>query len=141
MEKLTSFTTAHLESNPQFSGYATALQALQNRTGDCTESALLLAALARTAGVPARVVFGFGYSREKFHGKKNMFAPHAWVQAWVDGGWRSYDAALLTFDAGHLALKLSDGNQRDFMALFDDFEQIKITALQQVVKKRDKSEK
>ncbi len=134
MEKLAIFTRQRLEQHPQFSGYATALQAFETRSGDCTEYALLLAALGRVAQVPTRVVFGLSYSRESFHGKKNAFAPHAWVQARVDGAWRSYDAGLEVFDAGHIALRLSNGNQQDFNEMFENFDQLKITDMQQIVK-------
>lgn len=140
MKKLAVFTRKRLESKPQFSGYATALQAYQSRSGDCTEYAVLLAALGRAAQVPTRVVFGLSYSREKFHGKANAFAPHAWVQAWVDGAWRSFDAAFDGFDAGHIALRVSDGNQEDFNAMFEKFNEIKIESMQQVVKSVKKTE-
>jgi hypothetical protein len=136
MEKLSLFTRKRLEANPQFAGYASAKQAYETRTGDCTEYALLLATLGRIAKVPTRVVFGLSYSREYFHGRKNAFAPHAWVQAWIDGAWRSYDAALDVFDAGHIALKISDGNPQDFRAMFDSFNQLKIDSAQQVVPKK-----
>lgn len=134
MTKLARLTRNRLAKNPQFSGYATALQAYQNRTGDCTEYALLLATLGRVAGVPTRVLFGLSYTREKFHGHKHVFAPHAWVQAWVDNRWRSYDAALENFDAGHIALNISDGNQQDFNAIFDNFTQLNIMSAQHIVK-------
>lgn len=140
MKKLAVLTRKRLENNPQFSGYATALQAYQSRSGDCTEYAVLLAALGRAAQVPTRVVFGLSYSREKFHGKANAFAPHAWVQAWVDGAWRSYDAAFDQFDAGHIALQVSDGNQEDFNAMFENFNEMKIESMQQIVKPKMKAE-
>jgi hypothetical protein len=140
MKKLAVFTRKRLEKNPQFSGYATALQAYQSRSGDCTEYAVLLAALGRAAQVPTRVVFGLSYSREKFHGKANAFAPHTWVQAWVDGAWRSYDAAFDGFDAGHIALQVSDGNQEDFNAMFENFNEMKIVSMQQIVKRGTKAE-
>ncbi|MES2674449.1 MAG: transglutaminase-like domain-containing protein [Pseudomonadota bacterium] len=138
MEKLSIFTRQRLEKKPQFAGYATALQAYQSRSGDCTEYALLLAALGRVVQVPTRVVFGLSYSRERFHGKKNAFAPHAWVQAWVGGVWRSYDAGLEVFDAGHIALRLSNGDQQDFTAMFENFSQLKIINMQQIVKSSTK---
>lgn len=136
MEKLSVFTRKRLEKNPQFAGYASALQAYERRTGDCTEYALLLATLGRIAKIPTRVVFGLSYSREYFHGRKNAFAPHAWAQAWIDGAWRSYDAALEVFDAGHIALSISDGNPQDFRAMFEDFNQLKIISAQQIVSKK-----
>lgn len=65
-----------------------------HREGHCELFASALALLARSRGVPARVVTGyrggdlnraFGYTvvRERH--------AHAWVEAWVDGAWRSFD--------------------------------------------------
>ena len=45
-----------------------------------------------------------------------MFVPHAWVQAWVDGRWQSYDAALGRFDSGHIALGVGDGDPWRFFS-------------------------
>lgn len=134
MAMLARLTRKRLEKNTQFSGYASALQAYQNRAGDCTEYALLLAALGRAAGIPTRVLFGLSYTREQFHGHKHVFAPHAWVQAWIGNSWRSYDAALENFDAGHIALNISDGDQNDFNAIFENFARLKIVSAQQIVK-------
>src|SRR5262249_2237372 len=39
-----------------YAGHFSALEAMNRRAGDCTESAVLLAALGRAAGIPTRVV-------------------------------------------------------------------------------------
>ena len=96
-------------------GYASALETVRSREGDCTEHALLLAALGRSAGIPTRVVDGLAYT-PSFGGRTNLFVPHAWAQAWVDGRWQSYDAALAGFDAGHIALNVGDGDPAGFYA-------------------------
>lgn len=95
-----------------FTGHFSALDALDRGAGDCTESAVLLAALARAAGIPARVANGLVYSRELYHGVGNVFMPHSWVIAFVDGEWRSFDAALGDFDASHIAVTIGDGDAR-----------------------------
>lgn len=135
MKALAKATRKRLEPKLQFSGYATALQAFNHRGGDCTEYAILLGAMGRIAKIPTRVVFGLSYSREYFHGKKHVFVPHAWVQAWVDGQWKSYDAGLENFDAGHIALIISDGDQQDFSKMFAHFSELKIISAQQVINK------
>jgi hypothetical protein len=136
MQKLLQLTRRRLENNLQFQGYASASQAYKNRSGDCTEYALLLASFGRIANIPTRVVMGLSYSRESFHGKRNMFAPHAWVQAWIDGQWKSYDAAMGQFDAGHIALKISDGKKQDFSEMAKQLERINIISLQQIVQRK-----
>lgn len=95
-----------------FSGHFSALDTIERGAGDCTESAVLLAALARAAGIPALVVNGLVYSREQYHGVSNAFMPHSWTLAYVDGAWRSYDMALGEFDATHIALTIGDGSAR-----------------------------
>lgn len=96
-------------------GYASALETAQSRTGDCTEHALLLAALGRALGVPTRVATGLAYA-EGYGESGRAFVPHAWTQAWIDGRWQSFDAALDGFDAGHLALAVGDGDPSRFYA-------------------------
>jgi transglutaminase-like putative cysteine protease len=93
-----------------FSGHYSARAAWERRSGDCTEDAVLLAALARAAGIPTRVVSGLAYTRDRYHGARNAFIPHAWVVAYVDGAWVSYDMTLDEgFGAGHIALTIGDG--------------------------------
>lgn len=99
-----------------FAGHFSALDALSRRAGDCTESAVLLAALGRAARIPTRVVSGLVYSRERYHGVGNVFMPHSWVVAYVDGGWRSFDSALEHFDSTHIALTIGDGDARSIAA-------------------------
>jgi len=98
-------------------GFATASEVARTRQGDCTEHAVLLAALLRGAGVPSRVVSGLIYV-DQFLGRRSVFGYHMWTQAWikpVNGGggrWIDFDATLdKPFDAAHIALgtsRLSD---------------------------------
>jgi len=95
-----------------FAGHFSALETIQRGAGDCTEAAVLLAALGRAAGIPTRIANGLVYSREQYHGVSNVFMPHSWTLAYVDGEWRSFDLALGDFDATHIALTISDGDAR-----------------------------
>lgn len=92
-----------------FEGHYSALTAWRRGAGDCTEDAVVYAALARAAGIPARVASGLVYSRSSYHGAANAFLPHTWVLAWVDGRWDSFDISLDGFDASHIALSIGDG--------------------------------
>lgn len=93
-----------------FAGHYSALEALSLRRGDCTEGATVLAALGRAAGIPTKVVSGIVYSRERYHGVSHTFMPHAWVVAYTDGEWRSFDMSLDGFDSTHLAFSIGDGD-------------------------------
>lgn len=113
MQRLERFVRRHIRTKSLRVGYASALDAARGREGDCTEHAVLLAALARASGIPARVATGLAYSR-RFGKREHVFVPHAWVLAWVDGRWRGYDAALAGFDSGHIALASGDGDPLRF---------------------------
>jgi transglutaminase-like putative cysteine protease len=92
-------------------GFASAAEVARTRTGDCTEHAVLLAAMLRAEKIPARVVSGLIYADE-FEGKKGIFGYHMWAQASLGGGsWLNLDATLpdnATFDATHIALATTD---------------------------------
>jgi hypothetical protein len=99
-----------------FTGHRSAADALASGSGDCTEDAVVLAALGRAAGIPTRVASGLVYSRERYHGVSNVFMPHSWTLAYVDGAWRSFDMSLDGFDATHIALTIGDGDARSIAA-------------------------
>lgn len=99
-----------------FTGHFSAVDALARGAGDCTEDAVILAALGRAAGIPTKVASGLVYSRERYHGVSNVFMPHSWTLAYVDGAWRSFDMSLDGFDATHIALTIGDGDARSIAA-------------------------
>src|SRR5581483_6576666 len=83
-----------------------ALTVLDNKAGDCTEHALLLVALARAAGLPAREVGGVGF----VPGKKPLFGWHAWAEIHDGSQWVTVDPTWdeLYVDATHI--KFSEGS-------------------------------
>ncbi|MEM6853930.1 MAG: transglutaminase-like domain-containing protein [Planctomycetota bacterium] len=99
-------------------GFATASDVVRTKQGDCTEHAVLLAALLRAEGIPSRCVSGLIYA-DQFVGHEGIFGYHMWTQAWlIPPGetryrWVDLDATLLVpvaFDATHIALSVSDMN-------------------------------
>jgi transglutaminase-like putative cysteine protease len=66
---------------------ASSSEVLANRRGTCTEYAVLLTALARAVGIPARYVTGYVYA----HG---MLAGHAWTEVKIGEDWLAIDAAI-----------------------------------------------
>lgn len=108
-------------------GLATAGETARTRTGDCTEHAVLLAAILRADGIPARVASGLIYA-DAFAGATNIFGYHMWTQALLgEGGsarWTDVDATLdeqTPFDATHIALAVSNladaGGENPMLAL------------------------
>lgn len=109
MKLLTQFVRSYIKPEGASVGYASALETLHDRRGDCTEYAVLLAAMARAQKIPTRVVTGLVYA-DRYNGQDHVLIPHTWVQAWVDGVWREYDAALPQYDHTHIAMDVGDGD-------------------------------
>ncbi len=106
-ERLRTFVGRYLERKDLGSVLATASEVAENASGDCTEHAVLLAALLRAAAIPSRVVFGLIYV-EAFAGQRQIFGYHMWTQAYLDGRFVDLDATLARpFDAAHLSLGAS----------------------------------
>lgn len=125
----TDLVAEHIEDKNLSFGLATSGEAARARAGDCTEHAVLLAAVLRARGVPSRVVTGLVYlpasDAEGFlddmpehadHAGAGLWGYHMWTQALVlrgkEGGgreevWLDLDAAVTSpgrYDAGHIAL-------------------------------------
>jgi transglutaminase-like putative cysteine protease len=127
MQRLENFVRRYIRTKSLNVGYASALEVAKKPEGDCTEHAVLLAALGHALGIPTRVVDGLAYT-DHYAGMDHVFVPHAWAQAWIDGHWRSFDAALFGFDAGHIALSVGDGDPWRFYAGFDTLGRMRIDA-------------
>ncbi len=115
------FVAEYIELKDLSVGYASAMEVMESRQGDCTEHAVLTAALCRAVGIPAEVVSGVAYV-EQFMGTAQIFGGHAWARAWVKGQWVGLDAAFAGtgrggFDAGHITLATGNGDPTDFFSL------------------------
>ena len=55
-------------------------------SGACQDHSHVFLACCRTLGIPARYVSGYLYTDNVEH-----VATHAWVEAWLDGNWHSFD--------------------------------------------------
>jgi transglutaminase-like putative cysteine protease len=84
---------------------ATAAEVAATRQGDCTEHAVLLAALCRARGTPARVAIGLVYSE-----KPGGFAYHMWNEVFVGDQWVPLDATLGMEGVGAAHLKIRHTN-------------------------------
>jgi tetratricopeptide (TPR) repeat protein len=75
---------------------AGAAETLATREADCSEFSQLYVAMARSLGLPARIVSGLAYSG-------NSFGGHAWVEVWI-GEWVELDPTWGTHfvDATHI---------------------------------------
>jgi transglutaminase-like putative cysteine protease len=125
-ERLRTFVFDFIDKKNFDVGFASAAETARTHCGDCTEHAVLLCALLRADGTPARCVSGLVYVQGPGsvsgnpQAQKGFFGYHMWTQAMLPGDdgkprWTDLDAALtptVPMDATHLAIKvtsLADG--------------------------------
>ena len=82
-------------------GFATAAETALQKEGDCSEHAVLAAAMARAAGMPSRVVGGLAYVDSLPGQGGRGFGYHMWAEVFV-GEWFPIDPALGAHDATHI---------------------------------------
>ncbi len=85
--------------------FSTAVEVAQSREGSCTQHAVLLAALARARGIPARLAIGLVYVDDR-----PGFAFHAWNEVWIHDRWIALDAIRGTGGTSAAYLKLADSS-------------------------------
>lgn len=101
-------TVKQYVSNKSFSqALGSAADVVRSREGDCTEHAVLLAALCRARQIPARIAIGLVY----FRGAEG-FAYHMWTEAWVKDRWLPLDATLGLRGIGAAHIKVSHSSLR-----------------------------
>lgn len=90
---------------------------LERKVGDCNEHSVLLTALLRAAGIPARTCVGLVFSRGRFF-------YHAWNECYL-GDWISMDATLNQMPSDATHVKLAEGGldrQAEIIALVGKIE-------------------
>jgi hypothetical protein len=92
-DQLARFVSAHIAKKSLTRGFDVASDVAKNREGDCSEHAVLLAAVARRHGFAARVVFGFAVLRFSDH--LPILVGHAWTELHDGTEWQLADAALV----------------------------------------------
>lgn len=116
------FVYRYINGKSLDTAFATASEVARNRAGDCSEHGVLLTALLRAAGIPARGVVGVIYA-DAFAGREKIFGYHMWAQALltIDGKerWVDFDATLppqFPRDATHIALGYTDFSDEGSLA-------------------------
>ena len=127
--KIEAFVADYIENRSLSVGYASAAEVAASRQGDCSEFAVLTAAMCRAVGIPAQVVAGVAYV-DDFMGNQG-FGGHAWTQAYIGGKWVGLDASFKGggrggYDAGHIALAAGNGEPGDMLNLAPTLGQFKI---------------
>jgi hypothetical protein len=130
VRKIERFVADYVSDKSLSVGYASAAEVAVSKQGDCSEHAVLAAALCRAVGIPAQVVTGLAYVQE-WRSVRDGFGGHAWAQAYVGDKWVGLDAAfrgagLGGYDAGHITLAEGSGNPEDFINLVNTMGQFEI---------------
>lgn len=119
VQALGDWVYRNLEKRPVL-GIPDALTTLDSRKGDCNEHAALFAALARSAGIPTRVVAGV-----TFHA--GAFYYHAWNEVCLDGKWLSLDTTKNELPADLTHIKFVQGDIGELMKIGALLGKLKIT--------------
>lgn len=90
--------------------FAGAAETARKLEGDCTEHAVLLAALLRVNQIPSRVVAGLVYTEPN---GVPSFAGHMWTEAWVNQRWIGLDATLGRGSVGAARIRIADSSLAD----------------------------
>jgi hypothetical protein len=100
-KKLNEWVYTALAKKPVVS-IPSALEVLNQREGDCNEHTALYTALARAAGIPARMAAGIVYMEDGFY-------YHAWPEVWL-GEWMAVDPTFNQFPADATHIRFATGN-------------------------------
>ena len=125
VEKLCRWVYAAVNDKKMSGGFASSLTVLQTLSGDCTEHTVLFIALARAAGIPARICSGLVFAKDAFY-------YHFWPEVYV-GKWVQIDPTLdqVIADANHIQLggsTLETDNLMEYAAdVFHTLNQLEIT--------------
>jgi transglutaminase-like putative cysteine protease len=93
---------------------ATADHVARTLEGDCTEHAMLAAAMCRAEDIPSRTALGMIYADTR-KGPAMVF--HMWTEVWVEGQWVAIDATLGRGFVGADHIKVSDQSWYDTRTL------------------------
>jgi hypothetical protein len=104
-------------------GLAPADEAARTLKGDCTEYAMLAAAMCRAEGVPSRTAVGLIYAEVP---QGPVFAFHMWTEVWVKGRWAPIDATRGRGGISATHLKICDQSWHDTQTLSPLFPLVRV---------------
>ncbi|MBA62099.1 MAG: hypothetical protein CMJ76_07000 [Planctomycetaceae bacterium] len=93
LKAIQNFVYEHMDEKNYSKAMASAVDAFESGEGDCTEHACLLAAMARSAGLPSRLVSGLVAVPD---GALTRCYFHMWNEVYLDGRWVSVDTTRPT---------------------------------------------
>ncbi len=119
-KKLLDWVCGNLRNYPS-AGIPDAVEVLHSLSGDCNEHATLYLALARAAGIPARMDSGLVLMDGRFY-------YHAWNEVYV-GKWVTVDPTFGQFPADASHIRLAEGGLDKQVKLLKAVGKLRITVL------------
>ncbi len=122
--KLCQWVYESITDKTMRAGFGSSLTVLETLSGDCTEHTVLFIALARAAGIPARICSGLVFSKDAFY-------YHFWPEVYV-GRWVQMDPTFgqILADANHIQLggsAMESDNLREYaVGVFRTLNQLEI---------------
>jgi len=107
-----AWVNAHMKAFEFSQAMATADNVAKTLSGDCTEYAMLAAAMCRAVGVPSRTALGLVYAPGRKDGKPYL-AYHMWFEVYAGGQWAPLDATLGRGGVGPGHVKITDHSWHD----------------------------
>lgn len=130
--RLERYVNLKLKQKNFSTALASAAEVADSLEGDCTEHAMLLAAMLRAEKIPSRVAVGLVYVESV-----QSFGGHMWTEAYLNGAWIPLDATLGQGGIGGGHIKLAESAMADdspvivtaFLPLMEVLGQIEIKVL------------
>ncbi len=128
-ERLVRHVNGLLEKKPTIS-LPSAREVLRTKVGDCNEHTILYVALARAAGIPARIATGVALTRGAFY-------YHAWPEVYIDEGgggtWLPVDPTFNQFPADATHVRFATGGLDKQAAILPLIGNLKMTVVSLVL--------
>jgi len=119
--KIADWVFDNMDKRPA-AGIPSAVEVLSNMQGDCNEHTVLYTALARAAGIPARMDAGIVMLGGRFY-------YHAWPEVYV-GRWISLDPTFGQFPADATHIRLVEGGPDKQIAIIKLIGNLKVKILE-----------
>lgn len=110
-EKLRQHVLREVRANAGIGVMRDAREVLESGEGVCRDHAVAMAALARSVGIPTRLVSGLVYAGDRFY-------YHAWVEIWTGKDWLGMDSTRANPRLTATHIKVSQGKVADAFLSF-----------------------
>jgi len=120
-QKIMKWINANIEKRPVIS-LPDAISTIENKAGDCNEHAVLMAALSRAAGIPAKIESGLVYLNGRFY-------YHAWNLLYL-GRWITVDPLFGQIPADVTHIRFSSGDPKEQLDLMGIIGKVKLKVIE-----------